>query len=418
MLVYFFPVVGSIIADNWYGKYISIVYLSTIYLAGNVILAVAAGISYQNMPKILSLLGLFLISFGTGGVKPCLVAFGGDQYKLPEQEKGMKKYFSLYYFISSSASLLSTLLTPILAEEIRCFGDDSCYPLAFSVTGFLMFVSVIVFMIGKSSYICKRPVPGENVVFNVITCICSAIKNRFSRSRAQPKPNSFIDYASHEKYPEQFRHEVKLMLKVLIVFLSFPLVWTLHDQKASNWIFLAKKMNRMVFNAYEILPDHMLLLNPLLTVILIPIFEVTIYPLCAKVGILKKPIDRMILGAVFLVLAFVVSSVIFWYMDTYSQLHVSWLVPQYFLLTVSEVLFSVTGIEFSYSEAPESMKSVIQAIWLITTTVGNFIFVIISKANVVKSGVSFQIMKKTWFLKFITVVRFFFQSFSRYPQRL
>lgn len=33
-----------------------------------------------------------------------------------------------------------------------------------------------------------------------------------------------------------------------------------------------------------------------------------------------------------------------------NTVHMAWQIPQYFLLTCAEVLFSVTGLEFSYSQ--------------------------------------------------------------------
>ena len=34
----------------------------------------------------MSFIGLFLIAVGTGGIKPCVASFGGEQFKLPEQQ--------------------------------------------------------------------------------------------------------------------------------------------------------------------------------------------------------------------------------------------------------------------------------------------------------------------------------------------
>lgn len=48
-------------------------------------------------------------------------------------------------------------------------------------------------------------------------------------------------------------------------------------------------------------------------------------------------------------------------------------------MTAAEVMFSVTGLAFSYKQAPHSMKSVVQALWLITVAVGNVIVVGISE---------------------------------------
>lgn len=55
-----------------------------------------------------------------------------------------------------------------------------------------------------------------------------------------------------------------------------------------------------------------------------------------------------------------------------------WQLPQYVVVTAAEIMFSVTGLEFSFTEAPESMKSVMQACWLLTVTIGNMIVMLIA----------------------------------------
>lgn len=90
----------------------------------------------------LSIVGLLLIAIGTGGIKPCVSAFGGDQFKLPQQEKQLQQFFSLFYFAINSGSLISTFLTPVLREDVKCLDQDTCYPLAFGVPAVLMIVSV------------------------------------------------------------------------------------------------------------------------------------------------------------------------------------------------------------------------------------------------------------------------------------
>ncbi|XP_064817040.1 solute carrier family 15 member 1-like [Oncorhynchus masou masou] len=63
-----------------------------------------------------------------------------------------------------------------------------------------------------------------------------------------------------------------------------------------------------------------------------------------------------------------------------NTIHMGWQIPQYFLMTAGEVVFSVTGLEFSYSQAPSNMKSVLQAGWLFTVAVGNIIVLIVAEA--------------------------------------
>jgi len=88
------------------------------------------------------MIGLALIAIGTGGIKPCVSAFGGDQFKLPEQASQLSSFFSVFYFSINAGSLLSTFVTPIFRKDVHCFGDDTCYPLAFGVPAVLMIVSL------------------------------------------------------------------------------------------------------------------------------------------------------------------------------------------------------------------------------------------------------------------------------------
>uniref|UniRef100_A0A1B6F9B3 Major facilitator superfamily (MFS) profile domain-containing protein n=1 Tax=Cuerna arida TaxID=1464854 RepID=A0A1B6F9B3_9HEMI len=397
MFVYFFPIIGSFLADNWFGKFNIIVYLSLLYSAGNFLLATASGLSEIDLPKLLAQIALFMIAFAAGSIKPCSVAFGGDQYIVPEQELLLKRYFSIYYFMSSTASFSSTFLSPNLVKYVSCYGRDSCYPLAFGLSGVLMILSFILFFVGNRLYIHKRPVSGENVIISVFRCIFNSIYNRITTT-VRPKPSHFIDYADRDRFTEDFKSEVKAMLKVLVIFIAYPIFWALFDQKASSWIYLAKSMDRKVYDM-EVLPEYMLLINSILLVLCIPLFEMVIYPLFAKCNLLTKPLERMIWGAITLWLAFVAASIIFVYIEQGVQLHVLWLLPQYFFVTLAEVLFSVAGIEFAYTDAPESMKSVIQAIWLLTSTVGNFVFIFITKTGLVRIGANESI--------FYTILMFF-----------
>jgi solute carrier family 15 (oligopeptide transporter), member 1 len=54
-------------------------------------------------------------------------------------------------------------------------------------------------------------------------------------------------------------------------------------------------------------------------------------------------------------------------------------------MTAGEVMFSVTGLEFAYSQAPTTMKSLLQACWLLTVAFGNVIVVIIAEAKIFES---------------------------------
>ena len=96
-------------------------------------------------------------------------AFGGDQFKLPEQEQQLQTFFSIFYFSINAGSLISTVLTPVLREDVHCFGDDSCYSLAFGVPAALMAIATVILIIGRPFY--KINPPEGTVITTVIGSI-------------------------------------------------------------------------------------------------------------------------------------------------------------------------------------------------------------------------------------------------------
>uniref|UniRef100_A0A8C4VUR0 Solute carrier family 15 member 1 n=1 Tax=Gopherus evgoodei TaxID=1825980 RepID=A0A8C4VUR0_9SAUR len=131
-LCYLTPILGAIIADSWLGKFKTIISLSIVYTIGQAIMAVSSindmtdynrDGTPDNIPLHigLSMIGLILIAFGTGGIKPCVSAFGGDQFE-EEQEKQRNRFFSLFYLSVNAGSLLSTIITPILRGKLALFG--------------------------------------------------------------------------------------------------------------------------------------------------------------------------------------------------------------------------------------------------------------------------------------------------------
>ena len=90
----------------------------------------------------MSFIGLLLIALGTGGIKPCARTLGGEQFILPEQVKELATFFSLFYAAINAGGLMSTIVTPTLRRDVKCFGQQSCFPLAFGVPAILMMIAV------------------------------------------------------------------------------------------------------------------------------------------------------------------------------------------------------------------------------------------------------------------------------------
>lgn len=98
--------------------------------------------SIQIFRRLVALLGLLFISIGTGGIKPCVFAFGGDQFRLPQQEKHLLNFTTQFMIAVNVGALISTFLTPELRQDVHCFGKKTCFPLAFGVPAMLMLCAI------------------------------------------------------------------------------------------------------------------------------------------------------------------------------------------------------------------------------------------------------------------------------------
>ncbi|KAL0963998.1 hypothetical protein UPYG_G00316280 [Umbra pygmaea] len=300
-LCYFTPVLGALIADSWLGKFKTIIYLSVVYVLGHVIKSVGAipSVGDSNIHIALSMLGLIFIAFGTGGIKPCVAAFGGDQFD-EEHANERTKFFSIFYMSINAGSVLSTIITPILRGDVQCFGGD-CYALAFGVPAILMVIALVVFISGSGLY--KKSPPEGNVLADVCKCIGLAIKNRWNSSKFDPKRKHWLDWAD-EKYPRRLIHEIKMVLRVLVLYIPLPMFWALFDQQGSRWTLQATRMNMAFGSTFVLKPDQMQMLNALMILLFVPIFDMVVYPLVGKCRINLTPLKKMAAGMIFAALAF------------------------------------------------------------------------------------------------------------------
>jgi solute carrier family 15 oligopeptide transporter 1 len=109
------------------------------------------------------------MSLGTGGIKSCVAAFGGEQFQLPEQAAKLASFFSMFYFAITCGGLASTMITPVIRTDVHCFGMTDCYPLAFGLPAVLIVISIVIFLAGKRSY--RILEPQGNMFLNVCYCI-------------------------------------------------------------------------------------------------------------------------------------------------------------------------------------------------------------------------------------------------------
>ncbi|CAK1550637.1 unnamed protein product [Leptosia nina] len=309
--VYVFPIIGGILADNWLGKFRTILYLMFVYAAGNILVAVTA-IPQLNLPgRLCTLLGLFMITIGTGGIKPCVSSFGGEQFVLPEQEKHLAIYFSILYFTLCVGSLIAKTVSPILRSEVHCFGDKDCYSLAFGAPGLVVIASIIIFVSAKGKYVMKKP--AGNIIMDFIMCVALGIKNTIMKKK-KDKSAHWLDSAQ-EKYDQRFIRDVKKTLSILTLFTVIPVFWALLDQMGSRWTLQATKMDgRLGF--ITIKPDQLQVVAPICILIFIPLTQKYVYPYLERRNMLKNPLHKLTVGGILAGVAFIASALVEIYIKT------------------------------------------------------------------------------------------------------
>lgn len=345
-LVYFTPIMGALLADIFFGKYLTILSLSLVYCAGHGALAFM-GLSENIDPQLALISGLVLISIGSGGIKPCVSAHVGDQFGKKNAHL-LTKAFGWFYFSINLGAFISTLLTPWL---LNWYGPHW----AFGIPGVLMAIATLLFWMGRNVFV-HIPAGGNEWV-----------KETFS--------------------PEG----LKSIAKVSVVFLFIAVFWSLFDQTGSSWVLQAEDMNRQWLGVTW-LSSQIQAINPILILLFIPLFQFVVYPAINLVWTLN-PIRKITLGLFITAGSFAIVAITQSWIDQGQQPSIAWQLFAYAVITFAEVMVSITGLEFAYTQAPKKMKSVIMALFLFSVSLGNVVTAVVNNTITIESGV--QVARET-----------------------
>jgi POT family proton-dependent oligopeptide transporter len=383
--VYFFPLLGGWLADRFFGKYHTIFWLSLVYCIGQGCLALfvdrRAGFY----------LGLSLIALGSGGIKPCVAAFVGDQFDQTNKHRA-KVVFDAFYWIINFGSFFASLLMPVFLKQLGP-------AIAFGIPGGLMFISTVVLWLGRKRYILVPPAPPDPNSFlrvsrsalaagtagrvlaglglalaaialifaaqiGVVIALCSALVALIAFGGLGVSIQ--LDGA-RARHPEAAVEGVRSVLRVLVLFALVTPFWSLFDQKASTWVLQGDIMTKPAWFQ----SSQMQALNPLLVMLLIPFNNFVLYPALRRFGWEMTALRRMTAGIAFSGIAWVVVALMQVMLDGGTALSITWQMLPYAFLTLGEVLVSATGLEFAYSQAPPAMKGALMSFWNLAVTVGN-----------------------------------------------
>lgn len=316
--VYFMPIFGAMLADGILGKYRTIILLSLVYCLGHFALAL-------DDTRMGLLLGQGLIAIGAGGIKPCVSSHVGDQFGISNKHL-ISRVFGWFYFSINLGAFAAMLIIPWLLDY---YGSS----VAFGIPGLLMLLATIAFWTGRYRFV---HIPPSGMDF---------VKETFSK----------VGF--------------KILAKLSSIYIFIAMFWALFEQIGSSWVLQAQKMDRNLFG-YELLPSQIQAANPLLIMLLVPLFSYVIYPVLTNFTRLTA-LKKMAIGLFLTVVAFAIPSWIQMQLDEGLVPHISWQLLAYVLLTAAEVMVSITCLEFSYTQAPKTMKSFIMAFYFMSVAVGN-----------------------------------------------
>jgi POT family proton-dependent oligopeptide transporter len=316
--VYFTPLLGALLADGLLGKYRTIILLSLMYCAGHFALAfddTRAGLA----------VGLGLIALGAGGIKPCVSSHLGDQFG--QTNAGLlSRAFAWFYFAINLGAFVSSLATPWLLQH---YGSS----VAFGVPGVLMLLATVIFWSGRYRFV-HIPANGRRFLYESLG-----------------------------------RTGMGALGRLGIIYLFVAVFWSLFDQTASSWVLQAQHMDCRVFGI-DVLPAQIQAANPLLVMLLIPVFSYRVYPAIDRMFPLT-PLRKIAIGLFVAAAAFTIPTWLQLAIDNGEEPFIGWQLLAYVVLTSAEVMVSITCLEFSYSQAPRSMKSFVMAFFMLSISLGN-----------------------------------------------
>ena len=157
---------------------------------------------------------------------------------------------------------------------------------------------------------------------------------------------------------------------------AVPLVavwWFAYEMKDNIWIAFARDRIDLHVPLYgDSQPNQLLGLNPFLILILVPTLNL-FWKWVDRDGTRFPSPTKMLLGFLLMAATYMLMSSAGFLAGSDSRVSIFWMVAAFFVMTVSEVMVSVIGLELAFRAAPPRMKSLVTACWLLSVFAGNLI---------------------------------------------
>ncbi|VVB17782.1 unnamed protein product [Arabis nemorensis] len=369
------------------------------------------------------LMGLGFLVVGAGGIRPCNLAFGADQFN-PKSESGKRgtdSFFNWYFFTFTFAQILSLTLVVYIQSNVS-------WTIGLTIPTVLMFLACLIFFAGDKLYV-KIKASGSPLA-SIAQVIAVAIKKRGLKPAKQPWLNLYNYYPpkyanSKLKYTDQFRfldkaaimtpedkleadgkpvdpwklctmqqvEEVKCILRVLPIWFAAAIYYLTITQQMTYPVFQALQSDRRLGSGGFVIPaaTYVVFLMAGMTVFII-IYDRVLVPTLRRITGLDTGItllQRIGTGIFFAVASLIVSGFVEERRRTFaltkptlgmaprrgeiSSMSAMWLIPQLTLAGVAEAFGAIGQMEFYYKQFPENMRSFAGSLYYVGAGVSSYL---------------------------------------------
>ncbi|VDI82765.1 proton-dependent oligopeptide transporter, POT family [Mytilus galloprovincialis] len=358
--VFLVPAFGGYIADVYTGKYKTILGSGFIYILGLLLLFASAMNGTLIIKRALFGSSLVFITIGSGGIKSNIGPLGAEQVECLGSP-AVQSFFNWFFWSINFGAVIAHTAVAYVQQNLRHFDYGYLIPLV------VMIIGQLIFWMSRNRYITASE---EGSPFKEIVGICWA-SGCIGFDRAERRNHGRI-------YTKESVKRVRAFCKILPVFGLVIVYFGTYAQTSSTFFLQSERLDISILS--KNVPVAALgSFDNIAILILIPLMEIFIYPLLEKINRPPSLLQRMVLSVVAAGVLEIYRKkehgVIQKIVDTkYNASSVSILtqIPQFTLMGTSEVFTSVSGMEFTYSEAPDMMKGVCMGLYLDTIGIGAF----------------------------------------------
>uniref|UniRef100_A0ACD5ZZA2 Uncharacterized protein n=2 Tax=Avena sativa TaxID=4498 RepID=A0ACD5ZZA2_AVESA len=360
-------------------------------------------------------LGLYLAALGSAGIKPCVSAFGADQFDSADPMELAKKgsFFNWYYFLISLGSLLSGTVLIWLQDNVG-------WGFSFALPTLLLVLALAVFLGGSRVYRFRelRVSPFVSLSHVVLAAVrhwhvelpddisllyelaTSSAETESTHRIQHTNQFRFLDRAaivlppSDKKLPScSWRlctvtqvEELKILLWMFPIWASFVIFYAVAGQMSSTFIEQGMVMDNRV-GPFTIPPASLSIFGVFSVLIWVPIYEKVLVPLVRHYTGKEKGFSqtqRLGIGFALSMLTMVYSAMLEMKRLAIAQassladhnvpmpVSILWQAPSYVLHGASEVFAGIGMTEFFYDQAPYAMKSLCAALAQLAIASGSY----------------------------------------------